>query len=289
MQQILLALTLSIPIGYIAYKRHGLSLSGAITAIIIAIAVFLTGWQTFLIFLVFFLSSTLLTKWRYMIKEKKQAAEVGRGRGWKQVIGAGGIASFFALVLAVNLVNKCYNPEPPYLLKGFFTAMLAAIATSNADTWAVEIGAAFNKEPRLITKPWIRVPAGTSGGVTLIGELASIAGSLLISIVALILYWISHMYELFPWNIFIVNSSRLVLVVFIFGWLGEILDSIVGATLQVKYFCPNCRKLTDKSIHKCGTKTEYYGGFKLVTNEVTNLIATSISSTLAFICSLYML
>ncbi len=288
-QQTLLALTLSIPIGYVAYKRRGLSLGGVVTAIAIAITVFLTGWQTFLIFLLFFLSSTLLTKWRYKVKEEKQAAETGQGRGWRQVIGAGGIASVFALALAANLVNRCYNPEPSPLLKAFFTAMLAAIATSNADTWAVEVGAAFNREPRLITKPWVRVPVGTSGGVTIIGELASMAGSLLISLAALTLYWISSAYQLYPWSIFAVSPLRLALIVFIFGWLGEILDSVVGATLQVKYFCPRCKKLTDKKIHKCGLKTKYYGGFKIVSNEVTNLIATFISSTIAFVCSFYIL
>ena len=212
-----------------------------------------------------------------------------QGRGWKQVVGAGGIASIFALALAVKLVNQCYNPEPSPLLKALFTAMLAAIATSNADTWAVEVGAAFNREPRLITKPWIRVPAGTSGGVTVIGELASTAGSLLISLAALALYWISSTYQLYPWSIFAVSPLRLALIVFIFGWLGEILDSVVGATLQVKYFCPRCRKLTDKKVHKCGSETRYYGGFKIVSNEVTNLIATSISSTIAFVCSFYIL
>ncbi len=288
-RQTLLALTLSLPIGYIAYKRRGLSVDGVIMAIIIAMTVFLTGWQTFLIFLAFFVSSTMLTKWRYSVKREKQAAEPGHGRGWKQVVGAGGIASILALILAINLVNQSFNPEPSAFLTGLFAAMLAAIATSNADTWAVEVGAAFNKEPRLITKPWVKVPVGTSGGVTIVGEIASAAGSLLISFAVLILYWISRIYGIFPWCIFTVDPLYLAAVVFIFGWLGEVLDSIVGATIQVKYFCPKCKKLTDKAVHKCGTITEYYGGFKIVSNEVTNLIATSISSALAFIYALYAL
>ena len=285
----LMAFVLSIPIGIFVYKKRGLSLDGAIAAIIIGVTVFLTGWQTFIIFLVFFVSSTLLTKWKYSIKKETQAAEITGGRKWTQVVGAGGISSLLAFILIINLLRYDFNPEPPKIVTSLFVSMLTAIAVSNADTWAVEIGAAFNKEPRLVTKPWLKVPAGTSGGISLIGELASISGSLLIAFTTYVLYSLSHVYDLFPWNVFTVEPLMLMVTISVFGWLGEFFDSVVGATLQAKYYCPKCRKLTDKKFHKCGTATQFYSGYKIITNEVTNIIATAIASLLAFIFSFYAL
>ena len=55
-------------------------------------------------------------------------------------------------------------------------AALGALAASAADTWATEIGSLATRPPRsiLTLRP---VPAGTSGGVNLLGMLAMVAGA----------------------------------------------------------------------------------------------------------------
>ena len=53
----------------------------------------------------------------------------------------------------------------------------AALAAVNADTWGTELGVLNPHPPRMITDLRKVVEKGTSGGISLIGTLAALAGS----------------------------------------------------------------------------------------------------------------
>jgi len=188
------------------------------------------------------------------------------------------VGALLSALLAIELASR----SPCSLSRALFAAMLVAVAASNADTWAVEVGTATSTSARLITKPWIEVPAGTSGGISLKGEAAAALGSLAIAAISSILYEVSVRMQALPWSAVRVSALELGIVVFLFGWLGELVDSLVGATLQGKYYCPRCGVWTERSVHECGTRAVLRRGFRLVSNEVTNLIATGTTSILAF-------
>src|SRR5947209_19402307 len=110
---------------------------------------------------------------------------------------------------------------------------VGALATATADTWATEVGVFSHQLPRLITtgRP---VPAGTSGGVTLLGAGASATGALLLGLVFWLLQPCRKAYTALP------------LIAFISGILGILFDSLLGATIQAIYYCPTCDKETER-------------------------------------------
>src|SRR5262249_15057089 len=65
---------------------------------------------------------------------------------------------------------------------GLLAAFVGAMATANADTWATEVGTLSTEEPRLITTGEPVAP-GTSGGVTLLGTGAALAGAVSVGVV----------------------------------------------------------------------------------------------------------
>lgn len=65
------------------------------------------------------------------------------------------------------------------------------------------------------------------------------------------------------------------------GILGNLLDSLLGSLVQVKFICKICRKVVEAETH-CGVKTNYYKGFQWIDNNVVNFIA-SFSGILFFI------
>jgi uncharacterized protein (TIGR00297 family) len=95
-------------------------------------------------------------------------------------------------------------------------AFVGSVATANGDTLASEIGETSRSKPRMITTLKETEP-GVDGGVTLLGEGASLLGALIIAILAAA----AGMIE--PIGIIIVTAA---------GFLGTNFDSLLGATLQ---------------------------------------------------------
>jgi len=269
LQRFLLGVLIGIPLGIYATRRSYLEKRAAILSIFFSGLYFSAGLGVFITSLFFFFSSSLLTKLNFNYKKSIGASEREGGRSLMQVVGAGGVAASLSAIHLLSPYSK--------LSYALITGIYAAIASSNADTWAAEVGSLSKSKPRLITKPSQRVEPGTSGGVTLLGTLGSASGALLSAAIAILASSMER-----PGLV----SAQTFLTIFLCGWLGEVLDSLTGATLQIKYYCPQCRALTDRKIHTCGNKAVPISGCRFITNEVTNLIATSIVSTGAVAFSL---
>jgi len=59
------------------------------------------------------------------------------------------------------------------------------------------------------------------------------------------------------------------------GMVGSLVDSVLGATLQASYFCPQCDQQTEKTPrHSCGTETTYLRGISWLNNDWVNAACT---------------
>jgi uncharacterized protein (TIGR00297 family) len=249
--QLLIGFILAASTAYLAHRAQSLNQSGAFAATIVGTIVFgVGGWQWAVLLLVFFITSSGLSR---LFKKRKQGLEEkfskGHQRDAGQVLGNGGLATAFVLI------NFLY-PESTIGWVGF-AATLAAV---NADTWGTELGVLNPTPPLMITDLRNRVERGTSGGVTLYGTLASLLGAFVIAL---------------PAAFFADNSAYHPLIT-IAGLEGSLYDSFQGATKQAMNYCPADKKETEKHpLHTCGTETVHIRGWKWLNNDWVNFACSA--------------
>jgi len=247
--KLLLGFLFAILITFTAYRARSLSRSGAIAAVVVGTVIFgIGGWQWAVLLLTFFITSSALT--RSFKKRKTGLSEKfskGGQRDAGQVFGNGGLATLFAGLTILY-------PNDPRL----WLAFAASLAAANADTWATELGVLNPHPPRLITHPTQVVEQGTSGGISLVGTFAAMAGAALIGVLAGLLAPNAN-----HWTTFIIVTLA--------GLLGSLFDSLLGATVQAIYHCPSCDKDTERyPQHTCGTPTIQIRGWKWMDNDWVN-------------------
>jgi len=209
-QALIAATVIAFSFGYLAYRLRVMDLSGLFAGSLVGIIIIVFtydayGVRWFLVLLAFLVLGSAATRYRY---DAKAAAGVAESRG-----GLRGYVNVFSNALVgvagAVLYGLSGGSDP-------FTALfLGSVATATADTVGGEIGMTSH-DPVLITT-LERVPKGTNGGVTLLGEAAALAASAAIALVALLLG---------------IGDPRIFLFVTIAGLAGSNVDSLVGALLE---------------------------------------------------------
>jgi len=82
------------------------------------------------------------------------------------------------------------------------------------------------------------------------------------------------------------TQSALPLIALIAGFIGSLTDSLLGATVQAMYYCPQCEKETEQRVHRCGTSTHPLRGIPWFDNDVVNFVATGIGTLIAMLLAL---
>ncbi|MEE8163594.1 MAG: DUF92 domain-containing protein [Anaerolineae bacterium] len=254
-------------IAWAGYRGRSLSPSGVVGAIIVGTLTFgLGGWTWGLLLIAFFISSSLLS--RYRQDDKRRLAEKFAKTGQRdlgQALANGGWGAILAIA---------YSCRPDPIL---FAAFVGTIAAVNADTWATELGVLSAAPPRLMTTRQ-RVPVGTSGGVTSLGTMAAFGGGLLIGLAALVLGQAGAIWGSGP-----LNGQHLWLVpIGILGGLaGSTFDSLLGATVQGIYYCSQCQKETESKVHRCGQPARHLRGWRWLNNDLVNFASSIVGSLMA--------
>ncbi len=269
--QLLFGFLLAVLISSREYTAKCLNKSGAIAAFVTGLIIFgIGGWKWAILLLTFFITSSALSR---AFKKRKQGLEEkyskGNERDAGQVFGNGGIATLFAAL-------HFFFPHETWPWLGF----AASLAAVNADTWATELGVLNPNPPRMITDLNKVVEKGTSGGISLIGTVASLAGAGLIGLLAFVFQ--PHPY--LPGAVFPKFSSDYFFIVTIAGLAGSLFDSFLGGTVQAMYYCPADQKETEKHpLHTCGTETIHTRGWKWLDNDWVNLACGAFGVILALI------
>ena len=244
--QIMIGTILALTVAAAAYRAHALTISGAISAAVIGALIFgLGGWPWAAPLLTFFVTSSLLSRWRRTQKARLGFEKTGR-RDAAQVWANGGVASACAL----------WQVFPHH--SASFVLFLAALAAANADTWATEIGAAIGGIP-LDLRTGKRAAVGTSGAISLGGTLAALAGAALIA--------------LFAWPL----GVRAVGIVTIGGLGGALLDSVLGATVQAQW---RDASEADRWTERPQADLKPARGWRLINNDWVNFAATLFAACL---------
>ena len=163
--QFIVGFLLSVLIGGLGYWRLSLTASVFAGAVLVGTVVFgFGGWVWGGLLIVFFVLSSALSHYKAAAKvDLAEKFDKGHRRDLGQTFDNGGAG---ALIAAAFL----FYPKPLLL-----AAFVGAMATVNADTWATELGVLSKRPPRLITT-WRVVEAGSSGGISFLGTMASLSG-----------------------------------------------------------------------------------------------------------------
>ncbi len=190
----------------LARRMRGVTASGAIAGAFCCFVLYLGGGAgAFAALVTVFGLAWITTRLGYQRKQSQGTAERREGRKASQVLANLGVATACA---------ACSLIQPRRLF--FLLALAAALSEAAADTISSEVGQAFGRDVRLITT-WRPVPAGTDGGVSLLGTLAGAAAAAIVTAVC-------FLGGLLPgrWPVICVSSAL----------LGMFLDSLLGAWLE---------------------------------------------------------
>jgi uncharacterized protein (TIGR00297 family) len=226
--QVLAALAITALFAALAYALGMVSAGGALGGLVVGTAIFYClGPQGFAVLALFVVGGSLLTRLGYERKHHAGTAEAAGGRrGARNALANSGIAVACALLAALTSVEI------------FAAAFVAAVGAAFADTAESEVGQLYGRAPRLITT-MRRVPAGTDGAITLPGTLAGLAAAALTAALGYV--------------VGLLVGPAPMLFVALAGFLGTVVDSLVGALLP------------------------------RVGNEITNVLCTLVAALLALV------
>ncbi len=238
-------------VALLAWRAETLTAGGAIAAAAVGTLVLVgTGWAGGAVLAAFFVSSSVVGR---LAPRPGRPDAKGERRDELQVAANGGPAALGALL----------GLHEPSLGLWLVTGSLAAAA---ADTWSTSLGALSRTPPRrLLVGP--RVPAGTSGGMSVVGTLGAVAGAALVAAVGAVAG----------------RATALAPLGTLVGFAGMAIDSLLGAAWQGRFHCPACDAASEWRIHGCGSRTHWKGGMAWLDNDGVNLAATSLAALLAVV------
>jgi uncharacterized protein (TIGR00297 family) len=248
---------LSVVIALAARRARVLATSGAIAASAVGTISLAAGWSWGALLLAMFVSASALSR----LGERQKAQRVGAiveksgERDATQVLANGLV---YALAALGSLICAC----PVWYAFG-----VGALAASASDTWATEIGTLARTNPRSIISGK-RVAPGTSGGISLLGTVASGGGALFIGVIGALAGW--------P-----VPFAAIVLG----GVAGALADSLLGATVQARRWCDLCEVSTERTVHSCGKPTRHSGGLLELDNDAVNAVCSGVGALVTLLLS----
>ena len=164
------------------------------------------GWLGIFLIGGFFVLGTAASLWKIRKKAQWGVAEKRNARrGWRNVVGNAGAAAVLALLVLAGLGSA----ELGSML------IAASFAAALSDTWSSELGNVYGTRfyEVLTGKPGER---GRDGVISREGSLAGVVGSVLVAV----------LYGLFR------EWGSGVVIISVAGILGNLTDSLLGATLE---------------------------------------------------------
>jgi len=243
-------------------RKSSLNYSGAVAAFLVGFCSFVSSYRFGIILIVFYYTSSKLTKVDESRKSKLEAHyQSGGQRNYIQVFANSLAATIIAVVYmyfvgdddhvtceyseSSNTISVLgYSLFRKQLAFYLWCMYLAHYSCATADTWASELGVLAKYPPRLVTTFFIQtVPPGTNGGMSIVGTLASAAGGIFIGLTFYALSLFGGAEDVPPET----SQFPMVYLGCICGVLGSLFDSILGGSLQATYYSKERKCIVKKS------------------------------------------
>lgn len=253
---IILSITLSLLLTILAYIKKALTTNALLCAFIFACLItYFGGFISYLILVLVFLGTLIGSKIgaAKRIQINHDIIKKPHKKDTYQILANVGLGTLFIIIYG-------FTNNFIYLI-----IYASIMAESLSDSLASDIGV-LSKKPPINILTFKKSIKGLSGNISLLGICSSLIGSLIISSIFYIFY---HQFSSF-------------LAILLSGFLGTIVDSVLGSTIQVKYKCQKCLQITEREEH-CQIKTKYYKGFKFINNDCVNFLSNVSTSIISYI------
>lgn len=240
---------LTVFILFVAWLADALTAKSCLTAYLVGTVLYVFGgWTVYSAMILFAGLGSGLSK--LGTEQKREATQLHERKGTRGSVQV--IANAFPAVLFVLVACLTQN-------NAFKLAALVSFAAASADTFSSEIGMLSSKPPIsiLTLKP---LQTGLSGGISVLGLGSGVVGSGIIALLALGHY-----------------SVQIFLMVWLFGFIGTVIDSVLGSTLQAKY--KSTSGVTERKIQN-GQLLEQISGLRFITNDVVNFVTVIVTGFL---------
>ncbi|KAK2978213.1 hypothetical protein RJ640_024246 [Escallonia rubra] len=280
--QPVVAVLISSAIAIRAYRRKSLDFSGALVGFIVMTIHLAVNYRCGAMLLVFFFTSSKLTK---IGEDRKRSVDAdfkeGGQRNWVQVISNSGISTILVMILwkLTGSQDKCLDSKESRLVTSLIGGIIGHYCCCNGDTWSSELGILSDAQPRLVTT-FKQVRRGTNGGVTRAGLLAAIAAGSIIGVTFALLGFFTTKctYDVALKQLLVIPLSALA------GLSGSLIDSLLGATLQFSGFC----SVRNKIVGKPGPTVKKISGLSILDNNAVNFVSILLTTVLTSIVCLYL-
>ena len=253
-------LLLSVIISALAVKKGKLTFNAGLTAVAVGASAYgFGGPETGIALFAFFASAVLTARF----KKRVDFNSAVKARKVSQTLANGLPAAAFALIYYIT------NNQI------FLFSSISAIACATADTWSSDIGI-LSKGATVSILTLRKIKAGQSGGISLLGCVSSILGSVFTGSVYIIVSLVRNPEIVSAYPFFLISVC---------GAAGSFADSILGASIQAKYRYQD-KIIEEKEKHMINAKL--ISGFGFVNNDAVNMLSGFIAGTICVAASVLM-
>jgi uncharacterized membrane protein len=288
-----IAVTLALGLSMHGYSKKSLSYNGAAAAFFVGFSSFAVSYRFGFILILFYYTSSKLTKVKEDVKAKLEDGVVAGGqRGAVQVLACSLLGTLVCVIFAFSIGKDCaidfgsgnstnlldfglFSVSQKRFAAYLWSLYIAHYSCAAADTWASELGILSRGKPRLVTTLFLaEVPHGTNGGMSWFGTGASVAGGAFIGF----LFW--------AMSFLILDAQKraqypMILVGLICGFLGSLIDSLLGATVQATYYSRERKCIVKKPRSGSSNDVECVCGYDLLSNEAVNFFSILLTMLLS--------
>ena len=218
--------------------------------VLVAFAIF-GGYPLALLALTLFIIAAIVAKVTNKLFEGRSDAPHKSTRRVIQILANG--------ALTVLLAALWFFIHARWLILLAFVVLIEEFA----DSMSSDIGRLSKTRPVDILR-FKRVTPGTSGGVSLLGTSASLISTFLAGLFVLLFF----------------KDPILYVTVSSVAFLGTLIDSVLGSSLQGLFKCSVCGEITEKKVH-CDAPATCIKGFAAVDNSLVNFLSGILTAAVA--------